>query len=50
MGYEEDVKSIQEIINMIKKHSKNGSIKFMCAELIDKVEDLKKYMEVKNEK
>ena len=44
LSFNSDIDRIKEIIQQIEKRSDKGDIKFMCAELKDKVSDLKKYL------
>jgi len=44
MAFNSDIDRIKEIIQQIEKRTDKGDIKFMCAELKDKVSDLKKYL------
>jgi hypothetical protein len=43
MSFSSDIDRIKQIIQRIEKRSDKGDIKFMCAEVIEKLSDLKKY-------
>jgi len=43
MSYSRDIDRIKEIIQRIEKRTDKGDIKFMCDELQNKLNDLKKY-------
>ena len=47
MDFKDDINRIKEIIHRIEKRTDKGDIKFMCAELQDKMTDLEEKIKVK---
>lgn len=43
MSFSSDINRIKEIVQQIEQRTDKGDIKFMCAELQEKISDLKKY-------
>jgi len=47
MGFKSDIDRIKDIIQQIEKRTDKGDIKFMCAEVQEKLSDLKNYSKSK---